>query len=213
MTGKSAISQTSGQRIAGSDLRSGTNDSAIGAEHERIAAIEHGERRERMKTRLEGAGICLGGMKGLLDGAPKTGAVIGEVLASVGNGLPGIMAEYRGTEVGDVSLAAANLCRERGLLAEGEVVETLGEAMEQRGNAGVGAAYLYVGEMLPDLEKLKAGGALEPCRLRGETVANFVMGFGDQLSRGGWRGSAEVGGKVGDGEVGFMAHGGDHRYP
>ena len=42
-------------------------------------------------------------------------------------------------------------------------------------------------------------------------LGDFVLGLGDELGGGRGSGSAEVGGEVGDGEVGFVADGGDDR--
>ena len=96
-----------------------------------------------------------------------------------------------------------------GLETEGEVVEALGLAVEERGDAGFGAADGQAGEALVGLKELEAGGALETVGLVGEVLGDLVLGFGDELGGGGRGGGAEVGGEVGDGEVGFVADGGD----
>ena len=126
-----------------------------------------------------------------------------------GEGLAGIVAEDGGGEVGDVVLTLAKLGGEGGFRAEGEVVEALGLAVQKRGDAGLGAADGQAGEALAGLQELEAGGAFETVGLVGEVLGDLVLGFGDELGGGGGRGGAEVGGEVGDGEVGFVADGGD----
>ena len=119
------------------------------------------------------------------------------------------MAEDGGGEVGDAVLALAELGGEGGFETEGEVVEALGLAVEQGGDTRLGAADGQAGEALAGLEELEAGGAFETVGLVGEVLGDFVLGLGDEFGGGGGRGCAEVGGEVGDGEVGFVADGGD----
>ena len=81
--------------------------------------------------------------------------------------------------------------------------------MQKRGDARLGAADGQAGEALAGLQELEAGGALEAVGVGGEMLGDLVLGLGDELGGGGGSGGAEVGGEVGDGEVGFMADGGD----
>ena len=60
------------------------------------------------------------------------------------------------------------------------------------------------GEAFAQAHQLEARGTLETMRLIGQVIGDFVLGLSDEFSGGGWRGSAEVGNKVGDGEVGFV---------
>ncbi len=96
-----------------------------------------------------------------------------------------------------------------GFKAEGEFVEALGEAVEKRGDARLRSADGQAGEALAGLQELEAGGALKAVGVGGEMLGDLVLGFGDELGGGGGGGGAEVGGKVGDGEVGFMAYRGN----
>ena len=82
--------------------------------------------------------------------------------------------------------------------------------MEERGDARFGAADGYTGKALMGLQELEAGGAFDAVGLVGEVFGDFVLGLGDELGGSGGRGGAEVGGEVGDGEVGFVADGGDN---
>ena len=82
-------------------------------------------------------------------------------------------------------------------------------AMQKRGDARLGAADGQAGEALAGLEELEAGGAVKAVRLSGEMLGDVVLGLGDELGGGGGGGGAEVGDEVGDGEVGFVADGGD----
>ena len=81
--------------------------------------------------------------------------------------------------------------------------------MEKRGDTGFGAADGYAGEALAGLEELETGGAVKAMRLVGKVLGDFVLSFSDEFGGGGGRGGTEVGGEVGNGEVGFVADGGD----
>jgi hypothetical protein len=59
------------------------------------------------------------------------------------------------------------------------------------------------------MEKLETHGAGKALVLRGEVFADLMLGLGDQLSSGGRGWCAQVGYKVGDGEVGLMSYGGN----
>jgi hypothetical protein len=50
---------------------------------------------------------------------------------------------------------------------------------------------------------------VEPVFVCDEMLGDLVLSFGNELGGGRRRGSAEVGGKVGDGEIGFVTDGGD----
>jgi len=63
--------------------------------------------------------------------------------------------------------------------------------------------------LLACLQELKASGAFEAVRLVGQVLGDLVLGLGDELGGGRGGGGAEVGGEVGNGEVGFVADGGD----
>ncbi len=93
--------------------------------------------------------------------------------------------------------------------AKAEVVKALGLAVQERGDARLGAADGQAVEALAGLKELEAGGALETVGVGGDVLGELVLGFGDELGGGGRSGGAEVGGEVGDGEVGFVADGGD----
>jgi len=56
---------------------------------------------------------------------------------------------------------------------------------------------------------VETAGPLEAVPEGFEVVGDFVLGFGDEFGGGRGGGGAEVGGEVGDGEVGFVADGGD----
>jgi len=162
-----------------------------------------------MEAGVEGAGADCGAAQGALDGAVKPGAAGLEAFAGVGEGVARVVVEDVGGEVGNLALALAELGGEGGFETECEVVEALGGAAQERGHARLGTVCGQAGEALAGIEKLKADGAIEPVGLVGEVLGDLVLDLGDELSGGGGRGGAEVGDKVGDGEVGFMADGGN----
>ena len=96
-------------------------------------------------------------------------------------------------------------------MRRGEIaVEALFEPMQTCGDALLGIGDWRAGQALPGLQELEACCADEPVTERGDLFLDLVLGFGDQLGRSGRGGGAQVGGKVGDGEVGFVADGRDY---
>ena len=93
------------------------------------------------------------------------------------------------------------------------VIEPLLQSVQQRGQARFHVADGKARQPLAGLQKLEARGAFQAMRLRCETLGDFVLGFGDELGRGRRRWRAQVGGKVRDGEVGFVSDGGNDRQP
>ena len=85
----------------------------------------------------------------------------------------------------------------------------MGGAMKEHGDAGFGAANGQAREALVGMQELEPGCAFETMLIGGEVFGDLVLGFGDELGGGGRSGGAEVGGEVGDGEVGFVTDGGD----
>ena len=69
----------------------------------------------------------------------------------------------------------------------------------------------HMREPLPRLQQLKARRALQAMHLPGNIFGNLVLRLGDQLAGGRGRGRAQVGHKVGDGEIGLVPNGRDHR--
>lgn len=97
------------------------------------------------------------------------------------------------------------------LETKAEIVEPLCGAVQKRSNAGFGAINAQRCNTLLRLQHAKAHGAVEPLRLRCDVVGDIVLRGGDEFSGGGGSRGAQVGDKVGNGEVGFVANGGDHR--
>src|ERR1035438_4658812 len=114
-----------------------------------------------------------------------------QALAGLGKSLAGIAAEDGGGEGGNVELAQAELAAEGRFKTEREVVEALGRAAQQRGDARLGAAGGQAGEALAALQELEADGAIETVGLIGEVVGDLVLRFGDELGGGRRGGSAE----------------------
>ena len=59
------------------------------------------------------------------------------------------------------------------------------------------------------LQDAEGDAAIEAGGEGGDAVYDTVLGGGDKFGGGGWGGGAEVSDEVCDGEVGFMADGGD----
>ena len=134
----------------------------------------------------------------------------GKVLLGVGQALARIVAEDGGGELGNVALGVADAEGHAADEALEGIVEALGEPVKKRGDAGFGAGDGDARETLAGLEELEAAGAFEAGIEAGEVLGDAVLGLGDELGGGRGRGRAEVGDEVGDGEVGFVADGGDH---
>ena len=93
-----------------------------------------------MEAGIDGADADGGSAQGAFKRAVDAAAESLEAFAGVGEGLAGIVTEDGGGEFGDAVLALAKLGCEGGFSAEAVVVETLGLAMEKRGDARLGAA-------------------------------------------------------------------------
>jgi len=146
---------------------------------------------------------------GAVEGVREAGGPAGERGAGVGDAVPGVVTEEGGGVAGGGLAMVAEGFGHRGLEAEGLLVEALLVAVDAGGEALTGAGESWAGESFAKLEELEAGGAVEAAAEVGEVVADAVLGFGDELGGGGGGGGAEVGDEIGDGEVGFVADGGD----
>ncbi len=118
----------------------------MGREHQGIAAIEHGKGRKRIKAAVECAEASGGALQGAFDGAVEAGAEIGEVLAGMEQVTAGIVVEKCGGESCDAGLPVADLRGEGGLEAKDQVVEALCGAVEERGDARLGAVEREAGK-------------------------------------------------------------------
>jgi len=160
---------------------------------------------------VERAEADSGALQSTFEGAMEAGAVSLESFAGLGQGLAGIVAEDGRGEGGDVILLAAQMCGEGSFLSEDKVVEALGLAMNQCRDARFGSADRQTREAPAGEEKPEADGAREALILRGKMLGDFVLGLGDELSGGGGGWCAQVGYKIGDGEVGLMSYRGNDR--
>ena len=164
-----------------------------------------------MQARVEGVERGRGRLKQAFERAIEAGAHVGEARTRVRQVLARIVAQHCGGQVGSAIAAQAQECGEGKVEALDQVIEALIQAVEQGSDARFGAAHGKAREPLARLEQLKTRGALQPMRLRGQMLGDFVLGFGDQFGCGRRRGRAQVGDEVRDGEVGLMPDGGNHR--
>src|SRR5580698_426511 len=132
-----------------------------------------------------------------------------KTLACLSQGLARIVAEDGGAEFSNARLAKANGLIKSGVESLGEIVDALGGSMEEHGDAGFGAADWQSCEALACLKELESRGALDALIVSGEVLGDLVLGLGDELGGGGWCRGTEIGNKVGYGEIGFVAYGGD----
>ena len=137
-----------------------------------------------MEAGVKGAGANNCALQSAFDGTLNARAIPLKAFAGLSKGLARVMTQDRGGEGGDAILLSAQLCGQRGLLAEDKVVETLSLAMNQGGDTCFGAADGEVPEALSGVEELKSNGAGEPLILRGKMLGNFVLGLGDELGGG-----------------------------
>ena len=128
----------------------------------------------------------------------------------MGDGLAWIMVEDGGGESGDMALMLPELCCQRGFETERQIVKPLGRAVQQRGDARLRTGDGQTREPLARLQKLKAGRAVQAVNQVCDTLRDLVLGLGNQLGGGRGGGSAQVGGKIGNGEICFVTDGGNH---
>ena len=150
-------------------------------------------------------------MQPALLNAVETGAAGGQLFAGLSELAAGIVAQNGCRQLGQIMLAAAQVARRLRFQAEAEFVQALGQAMEKCIDASFGAADRQAGKPLAGLQQLVARGAVEPVRLLGQPFGDLVLRLCNQFGGSGRRGSAQVGNKIGDGEVGLVANRGDHR--
>ena len=148
-----------------------------------------------------------------LRGVQEADAAGGKVLLGVGEALAGIVAENGGAKLDNVAMGVADAEGHAADEALSGVVEALGEPVKKRGDAGFGAGDGDAGEALAGLKELEVAAAFQAGIEAGEVLCDAVLGLGDELGGGGRRGRAQVGDEVGDGEVGFVADGGDDGKP
>ena len=190
-------------------LGGGADENAVGVEDEGIAAVEDGDGGKRVQAGIEGLELGAALVEQTLRGVQQADAAGGEVLLGMREALAGIVAENGSAELGNMALGIADAEGHAAGEALGGIVEALGEPVKKGGDAGFGAGDGNAGEALAGLEELEAAGAFQAGIEAGEVVGDAVLGLGDELGGGGRRGRAEVGDEVGDGEVGFVAYGGD----
>src|SRR6185312_10873476 len=92
---------------------------------------------------------------------------------------------------------------------EAEFIDALLTAVEGVSDMGESRINGDAGKSLPRLHDSIARGAVEPLRELLQMLFNLMLRLSDQFCGGGGRGSAEVGDEIGDGEVGFVADGGN----
>ena len=184
---------------------------AVGVEDQGVAAVEDGEGRERVEAGVEGAEADGGARGGCARGSGRGGcgrrARRSRAWARAWRGSWRRTAAARSASV---ALALAELGGEGGFEAEGR---------GRRGAGPGGGAAWRCGDSARltgrrvrrwrACRSWKRAARSRRCRLVGEVLGDLVLGLGDELGGGGGRGGAQVGDEVGDGEVGFVADGGD----
>ena len=126
--------------ITGVELSCGADDAAIGVEHQGVAAVEDGERREGVKACVERTERGSIGVEKMVDAAMEMIVEVLEATAGGGEGLARIVAKDCGGAGGDQFLTATESRCECGFETGGEVVEALGLAVQQGCHARLGAA-------------------------------------------------------------------------
>jgi membrane protein CcdC involved in cytochrome C biogenesis len=138
--------------------------------------------------------------------------LLGAVEAATGEGEAerGTLALDACGEGGDVGGARAQGASDGGFKAVVEVVEALGAAADVGEQAAVHLADRDGGEALAGEHELIADGAVDAGVEGLDALLDAMLRGGDELGGGGRRGGAEVGDEIRDGEVGFVADGGDY---
>lgn len=183
-TGEGAVGKARYERVAGGDLVGGANDIALLIEDQCIAAVENGERRKGVQLGVERRKSVFMGLEQALGSAVQVVPACLQAFAGLGECLAGVVAQYGCAEGCNSILPATKLPGDGVLQAAGELVQALGAAMEQGGDASFGAADGQMREMLARLQQLETDGAVEAMRLVGEILGDVVLGFGDEFGGG-----------------------------
>jgi hypothetical protein len=114
-----APSEARGELGRRANLRGGADQARPRREHQGVAAVEHGERRERVQARVEGADGDGGTLQRAFEGAVDAVRQACQAFAGLGQGLARIVAQDGGGQLGDVALRKlAELAGERCFHAE-----------------------------------------------------------------------------------------------
>ena len=128
----------------------------------------------------------------------------------MGQALARIVPEYRRPVLLHLAAGEAQPCGDGRLQPEGKVVHPLLHAVQQGVHAAFRSTDGKAGEALAGLQELETGCAIQTPVEVLHALGDLMLRLGDQLGRGRGCGSAQVSDKVGDGEVGLVAHGGNH---
>src|SRR6185437_13450728 len=93
----------------------------------------------------------------------------------------------------------------------GQIIQTLRALHHQIANAGKSAVLGKFLKLVARDEYAVARGAVKALMQMRQVLGKAMLGFNHQLCRGRRRRRAQVGNKVGNAEIGFMANGGDDR--
>ena len=140
VAGKGAVGQARDERVAGRDLRDGTDQAALCIEDQRVTAFEHGEGRKGMQAGVERAKSPGMGVEQVLDSAMEVVAASLEALAGLRKRLARVVAKHGGAESCNVALLKAKPAGDCILRASCQFVQALGTAIQQGGDAGFSAA-------------------------------------------------------------------------
>jgi len=162
--GEGPIGKAGDEFVAGGELSNRADDEARGIEDQGIAAVEDGKRGKRVEAAIEGAEAGSVGMNQAVQRAVEANAASQKVLAGLGQRPAWIVAKNGGGEVVNLASMLAELGAEGRFLAESEVVEALGQTVNELSDAELGVAVGEAREALAGLQKLEAGGAVKTMR-------------------------------------------------
>ena len=147
--------------------------------------------------------------RGLGTEGAEAGGELGEMFPAARQFPSRVMGGELGLEEAQGVLAGLQGLLGGGLEILAQVVETLGPLPDDTAWLAQGVAGGEAGEVAAVIAEDLSGSAFEPGAEGGDFVAPLGPVAGEKLGGSAGGGRAQIGDKVGDGEVGLMSHGGD----
>jgi hypothetical protein len=110
------------------------------------------------------------------------------------------------TEFLNLALQSVQSIAEVCFQAKAAIVQPLIQSVQQRVHAPLSPLRVKTVDFLARVEELKPRSTFKPYFQVRNALGNFVLGFGNQLGRGGRRRRAKIGSKIGDRKVRFVAY-------
>ncbi len=206
------MAEADGEVFAGAGFGGGAKDGALRGLDDGVAAAEDGEGAELAEMEIERFKFAAGLPEAVLHGAEHAFVQGLSFVAAVGELETQVVGLQALVGVGEAFGARVEQGANRAAHGEFEFVDTLRAAGDGAVHDGGGAVDTAFMQGAGGHGQAIAQGLQHLGVLRGDDIEQAVFGADDELGGGRGRGRAEIGDEIGDGEIGFVADGGDDRH-